>query len=64
MLTDSGRRASEAYRSATDDIIAETFAGWSSADLRVLAGLLERVAEDFTRPVAERKALRTRAQAR
>ena len=58
--TEAGRQASEAYRAATDDIIAETFAGWTSADLRVLAGLLERVAEDFTRPVAERKALRSR----
>jgi len=64
VLTESGRVASESYRAASDDIIAETFAGWSSADLRVLAGLLERVADDFERPVAERKALRSRAQAR
>jgi DNA-binding MarR family transcriptional regulator len=48
-LTDRGRDASEAYRAAADQITAETFAGWSAADLRVLAGFLDRVAADFTR---------------
>lgn len=48
-LTPKGRRASEAYRAATDDIIAETFSGWSAAELRVLAEQLERVVLDFAR---------------
>lgn len=51
-LTPDGRRASEDYRLATDEIIAETFAAWSTTDLRSLAALLERVAEDFTAPSA------------
>ncbi len=50
-LTDTGRAASEAYRAAADEIIADTFSAWSTADLRQLAGQLERVLADFTRPV-------------
>jgi DNA-binding MarR family transcriptional regulator len=49
-LTPKGRRASEAYRSATDEIIADTFSAWSAAELRVLAEQLERVVADFSRP--------------
>ena len=45
-LTAKGRRTIETYRSATDDIVAEAFSEWSAADLRLLAGLLERVATD------------------
>jgi DNA-binding MarR family transcriptional regulator len=45
-LTTKGRRTIEAYRAATDDIVAEAFSEWSAADLRQLAGLLERVAVD------------------
>jgi DNA-binding MarR family transcriptional regulator len=48
-LTTKGRRASEAYRAATDDIIAETFSGWSAAELRQLADQLDRVVADFSR---------------
>jgi len=48
-LTPSGTRAFLAYRAATDEIVAETFAGWTSSDLHVLAELLERVADDFAR---------------
>ena len=48
-LTPSGTRAFLAYRAATDEIVAETFADWTSADLHVLADLLERVAVDFAR---------------
>ena len=51
-LTPKGRRASEAYRAATDDIIAETFSAWSAAELRALAESLERVVGDFSRPPA------------
>ncbi len=51
-LTDKGRRASEAYRAAADEIIAETFSRWSTTDLRDLAAQLERVLGDFTRPVS------------
>lgn len=51
-LTAKGRRASESYRAATDDIIAETFSGWSAADLRQLADQLERVVTDFARAPA------------
>jgi DNA-binding MarR family transcriptional regulator len=52
-LTAKGRRAYEAYRAATDDIVAETFSEWSAADLRTLARLLERVAADATRRPTE-----------
>jgi DNA-binding MarR family transcriptional regulator len=45
-LTAKGRRTIEAYRGATDEIVAEAFSQWSAADLRQLAGLLERVAKD------------------
>jgi DNA-binding MarR family transcriptional regulator len=51
-LTTKGRRASESYRAATDDIIAETFSKWSAAELRQLADQLERVAADFSRSPA------------
>lgn len=49
-LTPKGRRASEAYRAATDEIVAETFVNWSAADLRALAEHLQRVVADFSRP--------------
>ena len=49
-LTPLGRQTSERHRAAVDEIMAETFAAWSEADLTVLAGLLERVAADFARP--------------
>ena len=56
-LTAKGRRASQAYREATDEIIAETFSAWSAADLRDLRVQLERVARDFTQsPAAGRRA--------
>jgi len=45
-LTAKGRRTIETYRDATDEIVAEAFSEWSAADLRQLAGLLERVAKD------------------
>ncbi|MBF6556792.1 MAG: MarR family transcriptional regulator [Acidimicrobiales bacterium] len=48
-LTPAGTAAFGAYRSATDDIVTETFAGWTSAELRELAGALERVVDDFAR---------------
>jgi DNA-binding MarR family transcriptional regulator len=48
-LTTKGRRASESYRAATDEIIAESFSGWSAGELRQLADQLERVAADFSR---------------
>ena len=49
-LTPKGRRASEAYRSAADEIIAEVLSSWSAADLHYLATHLERVVRDFARP--------------
>ena len=53
-LTAKGRRTIEAYRAATDDIVAEAFSEWSAVDLRQLAGLLERVAKDSRkRPAAK-----------
>jgi len=52
-LTAKGRRTIEAYRTTTDVIVAEAFSEWSAADLRQLAGLLERVAKDSRkRPAA------------
>ena len=49
-LTPKGRRASEAYRSAADEIIAEVLSSWSAADLHDLATHLERVVRDFAGP--------------
>jgi DNA-binding MarR family transcriptional regulator len=48
-LTPKGRRAYQAYRDATDEIIAETFETWSASDLHELRNLLDRVVEDFAR---------------
>jgi DNA-binding MarR family transcriptional regulator len=54
-LTAKGRRTYDTFRTATDEIIAESFGDWSAADLRTLAGLLERVVADTTRrPVGAR----------
>ncbi|HEY4398686.1 MAG TPA: MarR family winged helix-turn-helix transcriptional regulator [Acidimicrobiia bacterium] len=47
-LTAKGRRSSEAYREAADEIIAEALSSWSAADLRDLATHLERIVRDFT----------------
>jgi DNA-binding MarR family transcriptional regulator len=49
-LTPKGRRTSEAYRSAADEIIAEVLSSWSAADLHDLATHLERVVRDFAGP--------------
>jgi DNA-binding MarR family transcriptional regulator len=49
-LTAKGRRASEAYRAAADEIMAEVLSSWSAADLHDLAAHLEHVARDFARP--------------
>ena len=49
-LSEQGLAAYQRYRSATDDIIAETFSAWQSDELRDLAGALERVLGDFARP--------------
>lgn len=56
-LTPKGRRSSEAYRSAADEIMAEVLSSWSAADLHDLATHLERVVRDFARPSA--RALRS-----
>jgi DNA-binding MarR family transcriptional regulator len=49
-ITDEGRTAIGRYREAIDEIIAETFAGWSGRELTDLRRVLERVAKDFARP--------------
>jgi DNA-binding MarR family transcriptional regulator len=49
-ITSSGRDAFTRYRAAIDEIIAETFAGWSARELSELRRTLERVAVDFGRP--------------
>src|SRR5919197_385314 len=41
VLTPKGRRASEAYRAAADELMAEMLSSWSAADLPALAGHLE-----------------------
>ena len=51
-LTAQGEVAYQAYRGATDEIIAQTFAEWNGNDLRSLRDQLERVADDFARPPA------------
>ena len=48
-ITPKGRRAYDAYRVATDEIVDEAFAGWKAAELRTLADYLERVVRDVTR---------------
>ena len=54
VLTPKGRRASETYRAAADEIVAEMLESWSAADLHALAGHLERVVRDFARPPSQR----------
>ena len=49
-LTPKGRRASEAYRAAADELMAEALASWSAADLGDLAAHLERLVGDFAGP--------------
>jgi len=49
-LTAKGRRASEAYRAAADEIMAEMLSSWSAGDLHELATYLERVVRDFSAP--------------
>jgi DNA-binding MarR family transcriptional regulator len=49
-LSERGLAAYQSYRSATDDIIAETFFSWRSDELHSLARTLERVLHDFARP--------------
>jgi DNA-binding MarR family transcriptional regulator len=51
-LTDAGRAAFGRYRTAIDAIIAETFSGWTTAELQALRASLARVADDFARPRA------------
>ena len=53
VLTPKGRRASEAYRAAADEIMAEMLTSWSAADLHGLAAHLERVVHDFSTPTVE-----------
>jgi DNA-binding MarR family transcriptional regulator len=55
-LTPKGRRASEAYRSAADEIIADVLSSWSAADLHDLATHLERVVRDFAGPTQNTRA--------
>jgi len=46
-MTELGATTYLKYRKAVDDIIAETFKGWTVGDLDHLASSLERVAGDF-----------------
>ena len=50
-LTDLGRATSETYRAVADEITAEVFARWSAAEIKQLAAQLERVADEFSRPL-------------
>ena len=49
-LTPKGQRASEAYRAAADELMAEMLSSWSASDLHDLAMYLERVVRDFCAP--------------
>jgi len=49
-LTPKGQRASEAYRAAADELMAEMLSSWSAAELHNLATCLERVVRDFCTP--------------
>jgi DNA-binding MarR family transcriptional regulator len=53
-LTPKGRRASESYRAAADEIMAEVLSSWSGADLHELASHLERLVRDFAAPSRSR----------
>jgi DNA-binding MarR family transcriptional regulator len=55
-LTPKGRRTSETYRAAADEIMADVLSSWTAADLHALAGHLERVVRDFSRPPPARVA--------
>lgn len=55
-LTPKGRRTSETYRAAADEVMAEVLSSWTAADLHALAGHLERVVRDFSRPPPARVA--------
>jgi DNA-binding MarR family transcriptional regulator len=55
-LTPKGRRTSETYRAAADEIMAEVLSSWTAADLHALAGHLERVVRDFSGPPPARVA--------
>jgi len=55
-LTAKGRRTSETYRAAADEIMAEVLSSWSAPELHALAGHLERVVRDFSRPPPARVA--------
>ena len=50
-LTALGRQTSETYRATADAITAEVFSAWSADDIKRLAAQLERVANEFSRPV-------------
>ncbi len=52
-LSKPGEDAFRSYRKATDDIIADTFAGWGSQELHELAAALEQVLSDFARPQSD-----------
>jgi DNA-binding MarR family transcriptional regulator len=52
-LTAAGREAYHQLRSASVAATADALAGWSGADLVQLAGLLARVADDFSAVRAE-----------
>jgi DNA-binding MarR family transcriptional regulator len=49
-VTPEGKVAYQRYRDAIDEIIADSFASWTSTDLITLRRLLARVAEDFAHP--------------
>jgi DNA-binding MarR family transcriptional regulator len=49
-VTPKGKTAYQRYRDAIDEIIADSFSAWSTADLTTLRRLLARVAEDFAHP--------------
>jgi DNA-binding MarR family transcriptional regulator len=49
-VTADGKAAYQRYRDAIDEIIADSFASWSTTDLTTLRQLLARVAEDFAHP--------------
>jgi len=56
----AGKRAGERLRAAADSIFEEHLAGWSGADLSVLAELMERLADDLQK--AKRLADESEAQ--
>jgi DNA-binding MarR family transcriptional regulator len=53
-ITRKGRTAYERFRTATDDITARAFEGWTNDDIHTLSSLLRRMVSDFAKAPPDR----------